>query len=322
MAGDAPPTIAIAGASVVGLMAALELGARGMRPVVVERRPLVQASPAVPALAMLAAGESERLEAWCPRHAVELREGSVDGAAGYVDLDSLWRALVERVQSAGVEIMWGRRVLGARVAGGEMRAVRTDAGEVAASSLVVAAGAEAVGITPALGVQLPVIPEWSAWMRVENVDAPSGWQRPDEGDASAHRRVHLACMWSDGRGAGVAGAYRSFGAVGSRRDALARQHLVRSVQELAPRATVSGPLAWRLHAHTSADHLPVVGRTPRADGVVLALPHGPFGNARAVEIAIAACDDVVAGRPSEVHEAWSPQRFPQAASGGRMEAAR
>lgn len=322
MMGHAEPSVAIAGASVVGLMAALELIARGARPIVVERRARALAQPPVTALARLEVTDGALLDAWCARHAVRPPVGGVDAGVGYVDLDALWRALMVRVEAVGVEVTWGRRVLGARVMADQMCAVRTDAGEVVAQALIVAAGAEAVGITPALGIQLPVIPEWSAWMRVEGVDAPKGWQRRDEPDPSARRAVHLEHVWSDGSGTGVVGAYRSFGAVGSRRDVLARQHLEQVVAALAPSASVSAPLSWRLHAHTSADHRPVVGRAPRAAGVVLALPHGPFGNARAAEIAVAACDAVTKGAADEIVPSWSPQRFPQAASGGRMEAAR
>ena len=285
-----------------------------------ERRTPPTDGSASPVPVMLEPAEGRSLVAWCDRHDVRPGSGGLDLDAGYVDLASLWSALVRRAEALGLEIVWGRRVLGARVTGGALRAARTDAGEHEADALVVAAGAEAVGITPALGVQLPVIPEWSAWMGVEGVDAPAGWFADAASPAANIGSVHLDVLWSDGSGRGVVGAFRSFGSTGARRDALAREHLER-VARRQPAAVTTGPVAWRLHAHTRADHRPVVGLAPRAPSVVLALPHGPFGNARAVEIVSAACDAVTALSPVVPH-AWSPSRFPQGATGGRMEAAR
>jgi hypothetical protein len=156
---------------------------------------------------------------------------------------------------------------------------------------------------------------------VEGVDASAGWFADAASPVATVGSVHLDVLWSDGSGHGVVGAFRSFGSTGARRDALAWEHLERVARRRQPAATATGPLTWRLHAHTSADHRPVVGVAPRAPSVVLALPHGPFGNARAVEIVSAACDAVTAP-PQSVPHAWSPSRFQQGATGGRMEAAR
>jgi len=311
----------IAGASVVGLLVALELRSRGYEVSVLERRPRRPRRDSPPSPVQLAPIETSDLREWLDRHQVYPSSDDVEPITDGVDTDRLWHALVARATTVGAQIVWERRVLGITVVDGVVSAVRTDAGEMPADAVVVAAGAEAVGITPALGVQLPVIPERSAWMRLEGVEGSVGWLVREASQANRPSGVHLACLWCDGDGHGLVGAYRCFGADGDRRDALARSYLVGIAGRMLPAATPVGPLTWRLHAHSSADHLPVVGGTARAAGVVMALPHGPFGNARAVEIARRACDEVLSADAPR-HHAWSLARFPQGATGGRMEAAR
>ncbi len=325
MSADARTVVAVAGASLIGLFVALELRSRGRDVVVLERRAAPPRRSSMPAPVPLEQAEQRDMRAWLDRHQVYPSGSDVGLDADGVDADGLWHALVERALVAGVRIVWERRVLGVHVVDGAATAVRTDAGETAADAVVVAAGAEAVGITPALGLQLPVIPEHSAWMRLADLPGSAGWRTRAPSDVTERNGVHLACVWCDGDGSGLVGAYRSFGAAGDRRDALARAFLVGAAGRIAPEATVGGAPTWRLHAHTSADHLPVVGVAPRASGVVLALPHGPFGNARAVDIARRACDAVTSAVTSAVtirDHPWSLARFPQAATGGRMEAAR
>ena len=77
---------------------------------------------------------------------------------------------------------------------------------------------------------------------------------------------------------------------------------------------------WQRHPHCTVDHRPVVGALPSVPSVVLALPHGPFGNAAAVAIAEAAVRAATGAAPRPADAAWSPERFPQGASGGRMRA--
>lgn len=321
MSGATHATVVIAGASLVGLLVALELRSRAYDVVVLERRSQRPGGDSTPAPVPLTPTEASALGEWLERHQVYPPMHEVEPTTNGVDTDRLWQALVTRVTAVGARIVWERRVLGVNVVDGAVIAVRTDAGETPADTVVVAAGAEAVGITPALGLQLPVIPERSAWMRLDGLPGPAGWLVRDASHETGRSGVHLACLWRDGAGRGIVGAYRCFGADGDRRDALARSYLVEVARTVAPVATVGGALNWRLHAHTSADHLPVVGGTPRATGVVLALPHGPFGNARAVEVARRACDAVL-DRDGPRRHAWSLDRFPQAATGGRMEAAR
>ena len=321
MSGTSQPTVVIAGASLVGLLVALELRSRAYDVVVLERRSQRPGRDSIPAPVPLAPTEKSALGEWLDRHQVYPSRHDGQPTTNGVDTDRLWRALVTRVTAVGARIVWERRVLGVKVVDGVVIAVRTDAGETPADAVVVAAGAEAVGITPALGLQLPVIPERSAWMRLDGVPGPAGWLVRDGSDGTVRSGVHLACLWRDGAGSGIVGAYRCFGADGDRRDALARSYLVGVARSVAPGVTDGGVLSWRLHAHTSADHLPVVGGTPRATGVVLALPHGPFGNAQAVEVARRACHAVLDGDGPRRH-AWSLDRFPQGATGGRMEAAR
>jgi glycine/D-amino acid oxidase-like deaminating enzyme len=321
MSSDTRSRVAIAGASIVGLLVALELRSRSIDVVVFERaaKPLTDAS--LPAPVPLEPDESDQLRSWLARHRVYPLAEPVGPAGDGFDAQRLWLALLARGDAEHVQIVWGRRVLGVTVAGGAVTAVRTDAGESAVDGIVIAAGAGAAAITAALGLQLPVLPECSAWMRLEGLEAPRGWLVRAEPVDVSRTGVHFACIWSEGDGRGLVGAYRSFGAAGERRDTLARSYLAEVAQRLAPAAACDATVAWRLHAHTSADHLPVVGSMATTPGVVVALPHGPSGNARAVEIARGACDAVMDPEGSRRH-AWSLARFPQGATGGRMASAR
>ena len=321
MSSDTRTGVAIVGASIVGLMVALELRSRGIDVVVFERAAKFTADASALTPVPLSPVEADELRSWLGRHEVYPLANSVGPTGDGFDAQRLWLVLLAHAEAERVEIAWGRRVLGVTTVAGAVTAVRTDAGVSAVKAVVIAAGAGAAGITAALGLQLPVLPEWSAWMRLEGVEAHVGWLVRAEAVEVSRTGVHLACLWSEGDGRGLVGAYRSFGAAGERRDTLARSYLAEVAQRLAPAVACDTAVSWRLHAHTSADHLPVVGSLPTAPGVVIALPHGPYGNARAVEIARRACDAVMDPDGSRRH-AWSLDRFPQGATGGRMASAR
>jgi len=324
MSLSAQPHVTVAGASLAGLATAIALRTEGCSVTVIERRTPSPGAPQVVYPVPLKSADAEQLSSWISGYGMRADAVSFGAGAGYLLLDRLWAELLERCQQLSVEVVWERRVLGAQADRGRIAAVRTDAGPLPTDVLIIAAGAEAVAITPSLGLQLPVIPEFSAWWPLTEVPGEPGWRQPTS-QVGESESIHAPCLWADGRGGGVVGVYRSFGVAGERRDYLARGYLEWVLNQAQSPARADGELLWRRHPHTSADHQPVVGRAPRLSNLVFALPHGAFGNAAVAVMAKAAAEAArlaIEGMTGADDSAWSPQRFPQGATGGRMEAAR
>ena len=317
------PQAVIAGASLVGLMAAVRLREVGYDVVVVDRDPLATGratdldAPPLP----LQGAEADAFARWAERSSMYPRTAGAGGTeATTVDLGAWWSAAQADAIAVGVAVRANHRVVGVAADGGRVAAVRTDQGPVPADVLIVAAGADAIGITPALGVQLPVVPEAAAWCTGPGAERGAVVRAVDP-KGVAPDSVHAALALRDARGATWFGAYRSFGAAGPRRERIARAYLERVIEADGGAATPGGgTLVWQRHPHCTVDHRPVVGALPSVPGLVLALPHGPFGNAVAVAVAEAAVRAATGAAPRLEDAAWSPERFPQGASGGRMKA--
>lgn len=71
---------------------------------------------------------------------------------------SLVEALAEGLRRDNVRAQFGARVLGLSIVGGQVRGVSTDRGEIAAESVVLAAGAWCAGLARQAGLQRPLFP--------------------------------------------------------------------------------------------------------------------------------------------------------------------
>jgi 4-methylaminobutanoate oxidase (formaldehyde-forming) len=92
---------------------------------------------------------------------------------GHLDPSGLTFALAEGAKRAGVTIRTGTNVTGIDVAGGRVRGVRTDRGEVRADVVVNAGGMYAHQIGRLAGVEIPIVPFEHQYLLTEPIEGVS-----------------------------------------------------------------------------------------------------------------------------------------------------
>jgi D-amino-acid dehydrogenase len=180
-------------------------------------------------------------------------------------------ALVAQAVAEGAELK-RVRATGFRIEGGRLRAVTTDAGEIAADKAVISAGAYSRMLAAAAGSDVPLETERGYHAMV--IDAPVGPRTP-----MMPYDGKMSVTWTD-RGLRCAGQVEIAGldaAPNWKRAEILRDHLLRSFPNLPRDLPADRVKVWLGHRPSMPDGLPCIGPAARSEDVLLAFGHGHVG---------------------------------------------
>lgn len=227
----------------------------------------------------------------------------LENAAHVTDPGALVAAYVAAATAHGATLVRGRAT-GFVVGEGRLRAVRSEAGEIAADRAVIATGAHARPLAAALGDRVPLESERGYHVEIREPEAA----------------VRTPVMVTDARtpltptarGLRVAGQVElaSLEAEPNWRRAEVLKQLALRLLPGLPRDLPADRLSlWMGHRPSMADGLPVIGPASGCAQVIHAFGHGHIGLAAAPSTARLVAD-LVAGRSPAIDPApYSPARF-------------
>lgn len=196
------------------------------------------------------------------------------------------------------------RATGFRIEGGRLKAVLTEAGEVAADRAVICAGAHSKRLAAAAGSPVPLETERGYHAMV--VDPPVGPRTP-----MMPFDGKMSVTWTD-RGLRCAGQVEIAGleaAPNWKRAEILRDHLLRSFPGLPRDLPAERVKVWMGHRPSMPDGLPCLGPARASADVLCAFGHGHVGlvaGPRTARVVAA----MLAGRPPEIPvEPFRPSRF-------------
>jgi len=204
-----------------------------------------------------------------PNLSPDVRYGIYYPEYAHLRPDQFVHALAEQAQAGGAELRPGCEVIGFQTAGREIKTVRTTKGDFAADQVILAAGAWSPLVTRELGLRLPV-------------QAAKGYsltfKRPAQGPGMPlsvpEYKVAITPMGERLRMSStleLAGLDRS---INHRRLAIIRraaQHYLLGSAEFELLET------WRGFRPLTPDDLPIIGRSPNYENLILATGHGMLG---------------------------------------------
>jgi glycine oxidase len=239
-----------------------------------------------------------------PAVAPGLRGAFFDADAYQISPPRFTNAMGQAAARAGVEFRYGLDVIGLRRSNGRATAVETTAGPIAADRVIVAAGAWSGRFGEWLGFDIPVFPAKGQILTV--VATPPPLQGIIFGpDAYLLPRLD---------GTVVVGATVENVGFDKSMTASGLAWLLESLNALCP-ALANAPLDrfWTGLRPASPDDLPIVGRAPGWDNVLIATGHHRNGIMLAPTTARIVADLVLHGK-TEISGATglSPGRFPSA----------
>ncbi len=215
-------------------------------------------------LTPLAGGEIREVE---PEIAADYQSGVMVAAQGYTtNPERLVKVLAEHFQRLG-GVLRQAKVLRLRPGPSEVR-LETDAGEMSADSLVIAAGAWSARLAAQIGVKIPLEAE-----RGYHVTFTDPGIAPKITVAEAGRMFIATPMEPGLRVAGTA----EFAGIDAAPNWRRARVLGRIVKELFPRLDTSRPSEWMGRRPALPDTLPVIGPAPTAKNVFFAFGHGHTG---------------------------------------------
>jgi D-amino-acid dehydrogenase len=212
-------------------------------------------------------------------------------------------ALVALAEVEGA-VLARHHATGFRIEGARLRAVRTEAGEIAADRAVIAAGAHSRALAAAAGDRLPLETERGYHAVIEQPEAgPRTPLMPSDGKMS---------ITMTDRGLRVSGQVEIAGLAAApnwRRAEILRDHLLRSFPDL-PRNLPAGRVRfWMGHRPSMPDGLPCLGPASATADILHAFGHGHVGLVAAPRSARIVAQ-MLAGRAPEVDPApYDPRRF-------------
>ncbi|MBR0649581.1 FAD-binding oxidoreductase [Roseomonas terrae] len=212
-------------------------------------------------------------------------------------------ALVAHAVGQGAELRRAAAT-GFDIAGGRLRAVRTDQGDIPADAAVIAAGAHAKPLAAAAGNRVPL--ETERGYHAEIVDpevSPRHGLMPSDGKMSVMRTANGLRCAGQVEIAGLAAAPNW------KRAEILRNHLVSCFPGLPRDLPTERVKVWMGHRPSMPDGMPCLGLSSATPDVIHAFGHGHTGlvaGARTGRIVA----DLLAGRPAEIPiEAFDPRRF-------------
>ncbi len=212
-------------------------------------------------------------------------------------------ALVRHAQAQGAALVRGR-ALGFDIQGGRLRAVRTDAGDIACDRAVIAAGAWSRELARMVGDRVQLETERGYHAMIENPEAaPRIPIMPSDGKMANTLTAH---------GLRIAGQVEIAGldaAPNWKRAEILRDYALRTYPALPRDLPASRVKVWMGHRPSTPDSLPCMGPASGCADVVHAFGHGHIGLAAgAVSGRLTA--DLVGGKPPVIDPApYNPARF-------------
>ena len=225
--------------------------------------------------------------------------------AGHCRNPGAYVAALARHALAGGACRIAARATGFRIDGGRLRAVRTDAGDIACDVAVICAGARSAALAAAAGSSVPLESERGYHVVVE--DAVVGPRTPvmvADGKLIAH--------WMDGglRAAGQVEIGGLEAAPDWRRADILHSHL----QSMFPRLAQAAPDApavkrWLGHRPSMPDGLPCIGPARASADIVLAFGHGHVGLCGSARTARLVAQLLAGVAPEVALAPFDPRRF-------------
>lgn len=223
---------------------------------------------------------------------------------GAVDPAAALGALAERARRRGVVILDRTAVTGADIEQGGLRALRTEAGRLPVGQAVLAAGAQSARLGRLVGLRLPLLPGQGIALTV-----PSGAGAPPIPVLLAEGKVAVTPFGDRLRFAGTLDLGEDRGQVDPRRLDGLRRTVARFLPDLA---LPPDGATWAGLRPVTPDGLPMVGRTSRLEGLVVAAGHAMIGMGQAPATARLVTDLVLGLNPAisaAVLAAIDPDRF-------------
>lgn len=185
----------------------------------------------------------------------------------YFDPPVFTAAVATRFSEAGGRWL-ERTAQGFQVAGDRASAVQTEAGPVAATLVVIAAGAWSRSLVRALGFDTPLDTERGYGVRIPDPGI-------DLGGPLIYMDRHVAITPLPGQLL-LAGTDELAG-LRTPPDYARADAVIRAARELFPDINTDGAQKWMSFRPSHPDSLPVIGRSPRQENVYLAYGHGHLG---------------------------------------------
>lgn len=211
--------------------------------------------------------------------------------------------LIAGLTDAGAELRWDTEVSALRIAGSRVVAAETPAGDIGGDEFVIAGGVWSAALARSIGLPLPLM---SGKGYSFTLAAPRA--RPHACMLLTEAHIAVTPMGNTLRFAGtmeLCGLDRS---IDQRRVAAMVDAIPRYYPQFGP-ADFAGITPWAGLRPCSPDGLPYIGRTRRADNVLLATGHAMMG----VSLAPATgrvISDLIAGRePAVPIGLYSPDRY-------------
>ncbi len=201
---------------------------------------------------------------------------------------------------AGVELREGATALGFRREGGRIAAVRTDAGELAADHVVLAAGAWTAPLARKAGIRLPLQPG-KGYSRTHPRTG-----RPPAVPCYFYERRVVVTPFADGVRLGGTMEFAGF-------DLSLDQGRLRALARAAAAGLAAPPAEpgepWAGLRPMSPDDLPLIGRAPGMTNLWIASGHGMLGLTAAPATGRLLAELLTGGRPHIDPRPFSPLRF-------------
>ncbi|MDQ0590105.1 D-amino-acid dehydrogenase [Variovorax paradoxus] len=213
-------------------------------------------------------------------------------------------ALARHAQEAGAQRV-AARATGFRIEGGRLRAVRTEAGEIACDAAAICAGARSGPLAAAAGSAVPLESERGYHVVVEG--ASVGPRTPTmvaDGKLIAH--------WMDGglRAAGQVEIGGLEAAPDWRRAEILHRHLLSMFPALAMEAPQAAAVKhWLGHRPSLPDGLPCIGAAAASADIVLAFGHGHVGLCGSARTGRLAAQLLAGTTPETALAPFDPARF-------------
>jgi D-amino-acid dehydrogenase len=188
---------------------------------------------------------------------------------GHLDPLLFTRAVAGLAEAAGAHVLRGTEAISLQPSGGSAVSVATTRGEIVASQVVLAAGAWTPALTRGLGLALPIEPAKGYSV---DIDRPTGFPELPLYLGDAH------CVLTPlGDGLRLGSTLELAGW-----DMTIRRKRVASLRRAGERVMgipADGPVRqiWRGPRPVTPDGLPVIGRVPRRENVILATGHCMLG---------------------------------------------
>lgn len=183
----------------------------------------------------------------------------------------LLSALKQRADEEGGELRSGCAVTGFEQRNGAIHRVRTPRGEWEANEVILAAGAWSAALARQIGVDLPIQPA-----KGYSVTYSDPSETPDLPYVHTETKVAVTPMDGQVRCAGTLELAGFDGAVDSERATPILEEAARYVPHVRPDAPEQENV-WAGFRPCTPDGLPVIGRVPSIDNLVIATGHGMMG---------------------------------------------